>query len=134
MKDAASSYLGEIVACASIAFVLSLISFSIISLVGQHFAWAVEAHSTHSSSASISSLTAALSVPPSNNGLAANNNKPPNPTIINGQWYCQPPYTALAHPVSRTPNGNITFGEVCVLNNLSFPCSDRQGPNGRLQP
>ena len=135
MKDAASSYLGEIVACASIAFVLSLIIFSIISLVGQPFAWTVEAHSAHSSSASISSLTTALLVSPSNNnGPGANNNKPPNPTIINGQWYCQAPYTALARPLNRTPNGNIIFGEVCVLNNLSFPCSDRQGPNGRLQP
>lgn len=134
MKDAASSYLGEIVACASLAFVLSVLSFSIISLIGQPFAWAVEAHIAHSSSASISSLTAASSPTTGNNNLAANNNKPPNPTIINGQWYCQPPYTALARPVNRTPNGNPIFGEACVLNNLSFPCSDRQGPNGQLQP
>jgi hypothetical protein len=135
MKDAASSYLEEIVACAGLAFVLSVISFSIISLIGQPFAWAVEAHSAHSSSASISPLTAASSPPAGNNqNPAANNNRPPIPTIINGQWYCQSPYTTLATPVSKDPTGNVVFGEICVLNSLSFPCSDRQDPNGRLQP
>lgn len=128
MKDAVSSYLGNLVVRASLAFVLSLIGFTIISLVGQHFAWADEAHIAHPLSTSISLSTADLLVAPSNN------NKPANPTVINGQWYCQPPYIALAKQLSKTPDGNINFSMNCVLNNMSFPCSDRQGPNGHLQP
>lgn len=127
MKDAARSYTGKIVTRASIAFVLSIISFSIISLIGQHFAWAAEAHIAHPSSASRSASTATRLAPPANN-------QPPNPTIINGQWYCQPPYVVLNKQLGKTADGKINFDVSCVLNNLNFPCSDRQGPNGLQQP
>lgn len=128
MKEAASSYLRKIVALASLAFVLSLIGFCIISLVGQHFAWAAEAHIAHSSSASTSSAKAASLAPLANGG------QPPDPTLINGDWYCQPPYVAVTKQLSKAPDGTINFSVDCVQNNLSFPCSDQQGPNGNLQP
>src|SRR6266436_1255446 len=132
MKDAARSYVGKIVALVSLAFVLAFIGFSIISLVGQRFAWAAEAHiarlslATRHHSASTPFSTRASLAPL---GQAA----APDPTVINGQWYCQPPYTPQIRPISLAP-GVINLDASCVEHDLSFPCSDNSTPNGRAQP
>src|SRR5207248_2855421 len=57
----------------------------------------------------------------------------PDPTLINGQWYCQPPYIPQSRQISKAP-GAINLDVSCVQHSLSFPCSDRPGPRGRMQP
>jgi len=134
MKDAARSYLGKIVALVSLAFVLAFISFSIISLVGQQFAWAAAAHIAHSSLATLHHATSISSSTRTSLAPLANPGAPPEPTVINGQWYCQPPYMLQSLQISKNVNGEVKFSEICVKKNLTFPCSDRRGPNGKLQP
>lgn len=129
MKDAVRSP-GKIAALVSLAFVLAFIGFSIISLVGQQFARATEAHIARSSStalhhsASISSSPRTILAPRAT----------PIPTLINGQWYCPPPYMSFTRQISGNMNGIVDFSVVCARQNLTFPCSDTRGPNGRTQP
>ncbi len=133
MQDAARSYPGKIVALVSLAFVLAFIGFSIISLVGQQSAWAAEAHIARSSSAThYHSVSTSFSTRASLAPLA--NTAAPDPTVINDQWYCQPPYTPQAHLIGKSPAGVISFDESCVEQDLSFPCSDTPGPQGKTQP
>jgi hypothetical protein len=129
MRTATRSYLANLAARASLAFVLALIGFSMLALIGQSFANAAATHVAHSSSASMSASTATLLTALDKHSDLENDDRPPNPTIVNGQWYCQPPYIALTRQLNRTRNGIVTFNVDCVLNNLSFPCSDTQGPN-----
>jgi hypothetical protein len=131
MKDAARSYLGKIVALVSLAFVLAFISFSIISLVGQQFALAAEAHIAHSSLATLHHATSISSSTRTSLAPLAN---PPEPTVINGQWYCQPPYTPQSRQIGKNVNRVVNFSVICIKRDLTFPCSDRRGPNGKLQP
>jgi hypothetical protein len=130
MKNAAKSP-GNIVALVSLAFMLALISFSVISLDEQHVAWAAEAHIARPSSAT---LRHAASMPSSTKTFLVPHADTPNPTIINGQWYCQPPYMPVSRQISRNTRGIVDFSVNCVKKDLSFPCSDIRGHRGKLEP
>ena len=130
MKDAAKSP-GKIVVRISFAFILTLIGFSIISLNQHHIARAAEAHIAHASLATLHHLASMHS---STETSLAHRADAPSPTIINGQWYCQPPYMPISHQTSKDIHGVVNFSLTCVRRNLSFPCSDTRGQRGKLEP
>jgi hypothetical protein len=126
MKDSAKNP-RKIVICVSLAFMLTLMCFSIISQ--QHVAQAAEAHIAHSSSTTLHHLASMHSSTKTSLAPHAGN---PKPTIINGQWYCQPPYMPISRQIGRNIRTNVNFSETCVRRNLSFPCSDTRGRRGFL--
>jgi hypothetical protein len=128
MKDAAKNP-RKIVVCVSLAFMLTLIGFSIISR--QHVAQAAEAHIAHSSLVTLHHLASMHS---STKPSPAPHAGTPKPTIINGQWYCQPPYMATSRQTSKNTHNSSNFSVTCVRRDLSFPCSDTRGRRGKLLP
>ncbi len=134
--------------------VLMVVLMGLCSLlfIGQHVAWAAGTHMAYPSSATLQHSVSTSSLTKTSLASSMKHAANPNAIIINGHWFCPPPFIPQAQAKvilapgaiddGDEPDGDIDdlptnqYQEMCVKEGaLFFPCSDVPNVrNGSMQP